>query len=175
MIAIYSLLLRLYPVEYKQEFADEMLTVFEEARSDVAGKNVTSRAMFSLRETLGLVGGALREHLRLAGARGFRLSIPRKAFTMSNGFRFPKSTAVLMTLILGGVLLAIKRGGEIEASLPHVNPQIAPIQPAHEALIPPVVLLWMFFCALGVIGWGIMFALRRSGIHRLAEMSGERK
>lgn len=175
MLCMYRRLLRLYPANYRREFADEMLVVFEDARSDAACRGVTVRAIFNVREASGLVSGALGEHLRLLGARGFRLSVRREGFIMRNGFRFPKSTAVLMTLILGGVLMAIKRGGEIEASLPHVNPPIAPIQPAHGALVPPVVLLWMFFCALGVVGWGILFALRRSGMHRLAEMSGDRK
>lgn len=94
---------------------------------------------------------------------------------MRNGFRFPKSTVVFMMLILGGVLMAIKKGGDIARSLPDVNPQIAPIQASHGPLVPPVVLLWMFFCALGLVGWGIMFALKRSGMHRMAEISGDRK
>jgi hypothetical protein len=32
----------------------------------------------------------------------------------------------------------------------------------------------MFFYAAGLVGWVILFTLRRSGVHRLAEMSGER-
>jgi len=94
---------------------------------------------------------------------------------MRNGFRFPKSTVVFMVLILGGVLMAIKKGGDIERSLSQVNPQITPIQPSDWALVPPVVLLWMFFCALGLVGWGIVYALKRSGMHRLAEITGDRK
>ena len=94
---------------------------------------------------------------------------------MRNGFRFPKATVVFMMLILGGVLMAIKKGGDIARSLPDVNPQIAPIQPSHWALVPPVVLLWMFFCALGLVGWVVLFGLRKSGMHRLERMSGGRE
>ena len=93
---------------------------------------------------------------------------------MRNGFRFPKSTVVFMILILGGVLMAIKRGGDIERSLSQVTPQIVPLQHSRN-LVPPVVLLWAFFCALGLVGWGIVFALKRSGMHRMAEISGDRK
>jgi len=94
---------------------------------------------------------------------------------MRNGFRFPKTTAVLMIIILAGVMLAIRRGEAIAYSLPHVNPQIPPIQPVHSVLLSGISLMFMFFYAAGLIGWAILFALRRSGVHRLAEMSGERK
>lgn len=94
---------------------------------------------------------------------------------MRNGFRFPKTTAVLMTLILAGVIVAIQRGEEIATSLPHVNPSIGPIQPVHSTLWPPIVLVLIVFYAAGFAGWAILFALRRSGVHRLAQMSEEVK
>lgn len=93
---------------------------------------------------------------------------------MRDGFRFPKTTAVLMTIILAGVLSAIKRGEDIAASLPHVGPQVGPIVPAHSTLLPPIPLLLALVYAAGLLGWAILFALRRSGVHRLAEMSAER-
>jgi hypothetical protein len=75
-----------------------------------------------------------------------------------------------MTIILGGVVLAIKKGQEIATSFPHVNPPIAPIHPAHST-VSPIVLLTVMFYAVGLVGWGILFAFRRSGVHRLAQMS----
>jgi hypothetical protein len=93
---------------------------------------------------------------------------------MRNGFRFPKSSAVLMTIILLGVILAIRKGEVIAYSLPHVNPQLPPIQPARSVLLSGILLTFMFFYAAGLVGWAILFALRRSGVHRLAEVSGER-
>ena len=173
MLNAYRRLLRLYPAAYQREFADEMLAVLAEARSEVIRENIINRAIFNLREIVGLVSGAFREHLRNANLRDFKFPFPRKEFIMRNGFRFPKSTVVFMMLILGGVLVAIKKGGDIAMSL--LNPQVAPIQPMHSTLLPPVVLLWMFFCAFGLVGWGIVFALKRSGMHRLAQISGERK
>jgi len=173
MINVYRQLLRLYPAAYRREFADEMLTVFEEARCETVRESFIKRGLFNLREVAGLVGGACKEHLRIAEWKDLKVLLPRKEFIMHNGFRFPKSTVVFMMLILGGVLVAIKRGGDIARSL--IDPQVAGTQPMHSALLPPVVLLWMFFCAFGLVGWGIMFALKRSGMHRLAQISGERK
>jgi hypothetical protein len=90
-------------------------------------------------------------------------------------FRFPKTTAVLMTIILAGVVVAIERGEAIQASLQAVNPPIGPIQPARFTLLPVIALMFVFVYAAGVIGWAILFAMRRSGVHRLAETSGEQK
>jgi hypothetical protein len=36
-------------------------------------------------------------------------------------------------------------------------------------------LFFALFYAAGLIGWAILFALRRSGVHRLAGMSTEQK
>lgn len=94
---------------------------------------------------------------------------------MHNGFRFPKSTAVLMTIILAGVILAIRKGEAIAASLPNVSQPIAPIHSAPSYLLPGVIAGFIFFYAAGLTGWAILFALRRSGVHRLADISGEHK
>jgi hypothetical protein len=171
MLTIYRQLLRLYPAAYRARFGEEMLAVFSEVESENESNSVLARGLFCLREATGLISGALSEHLRsMIGAPG-----SMRRFTMRDGFRFPKATAVLMTIILAGALLAIKRGEDIAASLPHVNPQIAPIQPVGSVLLPPIALFFAFFYAAGLIGWAILFALRRSGVHRLAEISGERK
>lgn len=175
MLAIYRQLLRLYPTSYREEFAEEMLAVFQDVRLEKTNKTLLARTIFQIREIAGLIGGACVEHLRLATGKDFELSFPPKSFIMRNGFRFPKSTAVLMALILGGVVLAIKRGEDIAASLPHVNPQIGTIQPVHTTLLPPIILIALLFYAAGLVGWAILFALKRSGVHRLAQMSGEHK
>lgn len=95
---------------------------------------------------------------------------------MRNGFRFPKTTIVFMTLILAGVLTAIKQGRDIASSVPNVNPPLpVHIQPVHSILLGGMPLFFAFFYAAGLIGWAILFAMRRSGVHRLADMSGEHK
>jgi hypothetical protein len=90
---------------------------------------------------------------------------------MRTEFRFPKTTAVLMTIILAGVVLAIRRGEAIQRSLPYANPPVGPIHPVHSTLLPGVVFGLAFFYAAGLIGWAILFAMRRSGVHRLDETS----
>jgi len=175
MLMFYRQLLHLYPATHRQQFGEEMLAVFLEARSDHAKRNCWARIIFSLREIVGLMRGACQEHVHDALGPDLEFSIPTRSFVMRNGFRFPKTTAVLMTLILAGVIVAIQRGEEIATSLPHVNPPIGPIQPVHSTLWPPIVLVLIVFYAAGFAGWAILFALRRSGVHRLAQMSEEVK
>jgi len=174
MLTVYKQLLRLYPAAYREQFGEEMLSVFLDLSADNAKKKPFTRTVFAFREIAGLVRGAVGERLRIVPGRESEFSISTRSFTMRNGFRFPKTTAVLMTIILAGVVVAIKRGEEIAASLPHSNPQIGPIQPVHSTLLPPIVLLSVTFYAAGFIGWAILFALRRSGVHRL-ETSGDSK
>ena len=91
---------------------------------------------------------------------------------MHTGFRFPKTTAVLMTIILAGVLVAIKEGEGIEAAVANVNPPGSIMQT--NMLVGIAVGLAAFYAA-GLIGWTILFALRRSGMHRLDRISSEQK
>jgi hypothetical protein len=175
MLTAYRRLLLFYPSEHREQFGQEMVEVFGEAQAENQNNGVIAQGAFYVREMAGLLKGAVREHFRVVlGARA-GLSLYTRRFTMRDGFRFPKTTAVLMTIILAGLMLAIKRGEDIANSLPHVNPQIGPIEPMHLVLLPPIALMFAGFDALGVIGWGILFALRRSGVHRLDEISAERK
>ena len=84
---------------------------------------------------------------------------------MRSEFRFPKATAVLMTIILAGVVMAIEKGEGIVASLS---------APPHFHFFPGVMLMLGVVYAAGVIGWAILFAMRRSGVHRL-ETSADQK
>jgi len=84
---------------------------------------------------------------------------------MRTEFRFPKATAVLMTIILAGVVLAINKGEGIVASL-NATP--------HFSFLPGVMLMLAVVYAAGVIGWAILFALRRSGMHRLETFSQQK-
>lgn len=175
MNGIYQRLLRLYPAEHRQRFGDEMWGVFQDVRGDIRGAPVLVRVAFFVRELCGLVGGALREHLRDANIFEGGILLSTRRFNMRNGFRFPKSTAVLMTLILLGVILAIRKGEAIAYSLPHVNPQVPPIHPVPSILLSGIPLFLLFFYVAGLIGWAILHAMHRSGVHRLDEISGQRK
>ena len=175
MLAIYRQLLRLYPAAHRRQFGEEMLAVFVDVRAEIARKNLLSQTIFFVRETLGLIGGVCGEHMRrwLGPDSGFPL--PARSLVMRNGFRFPKTTAVLMALILCGVVIAIKRGEEIAMSLPHVNSPIQPIQPAHSTMLTGIAFFWIFFYSVGLVGWVILFALRRSGVHRLDQIPDGQK
>ncbi len=90
---------------------------------------------------------------------------------MHTEFRFPKTTAVLMTIILAGVILAIEKGEAISASGPYPSPAVGPIQPTHSVLLGGIILCLAGVYAAAMIGWLILFAMRRSGMHRLADTS----
>jgi len=175
MLTVYRKLLRLYPTEHRERFGEEMLAVLREACDQNANRKLITRGRRYVREIRGLVTGALREHLRVLFEIEDGLSLGTGRFAMRNGFRFPKSTAVLMTIILAGVVVAIRKGEVIATSLPDFSQPVTPIHPAHSYLLPGVFEGFIFFYAAGLVGWAIAFALRRSGVHRLADMSGEPK
>ncbi len=172
MLRIYRSLLHLYPAVHREQFGDEMTAVFQEVQAETATKGMRERAFLCVRETAGLLAGALQEHARsLGGTRGW-IPFPARRFTMHTEFRFPKTTAVLMTIILAGVLLAIEKGEAIEASLAHSSPTSVVIQ---TNMLPGIAIGLVCFYAAGLIGWAILFALHRSGVHRLDDVSAERK
>lgn len=176
MLAIYRKLLRLYPAEHRELFGEEMLSVLSEEASEVSEKKFIARGRLIARETGGLLFGALREHFRAFTQIHEELSFATGRFAMRNGFRFPISTIVFMTLILACVMWAIQKGEDIASSVPDVNPPLpVHIQPVHSILMGGMPFFFAFFYAAGLIGWAIMFALRRSGVHRLADMSTDQK
>jgi hypothetical protein len=175
MRIFYSSLMRLYPAQYRRLFAEEMLGVFTDLRAEYDKKNFLSRSVFFIREMAGLLIGVTKERLRVLFGNGLDLSLSQRRFAMRDGFRFPKTTAVLMTIILAGVVMAIKMGEDIAGSLPDTGGQIGPIHPVHPTLLAAIPTILVSFYAMGLACWAILFALRRSGVHRLAEMSGESK
>jgi hypothetical protein len=172
MLRIYRCLLYLYPAAHREQFGEEMIAVFIVVQEEAAQKGMAARAYLCVRESTGLVMGALQQHVQeLIGPRVW-LPFPTRRFTMHTGFRFPKTTAVLMTIILAGVLVAIKEGEGIEAAVASVNPPGSIMQT--NMLLGIAVGLAAFYAA-GLIGWAILFALRRSGVHRLDSISAEQK
>lgn len=178
MLSLYRTLLRLYPAAHREAFGEEMVVVFCELRDEAQSKKLAPRTAFYFREAAGAVAGALKEHWRCRVGDQSWLLVPtvsnRRRIAMSNEFRFPKATALLMAVILGGVLMTIQQGESIEASLPHASPPIGPIQSVHSTLLSGVIIWWLLFVATGMVGWVIVFAMRRSGVHRLAGTSTDR-
>lgn len=169
MLSLYRCLLHLYPAAYRYEYGDEMAGVFSDVHTETSGKGLSPRAALLLREFAGLLRGALEEHSR--AITGSHLFLPARRFTMRSQFRFPKATPVLMAVILAGVILTIEKATAIEESLPLAYPgQLPPIRPEHFTFFPAMAVIFLSAYAAAVIGWTVLFALRRSGVHRLSEM-----
>jgi hypothetical protein len=167
MLALYRRLLRLYPPAYRCEYGDEMLAVFLDAQADVWNQGVPARAAFCLREIVGLLRGMLYE--RVHALFGSHLLAPRR-FAMRSEFRFPKSATILMFLILAGVVIAIEKAASIAASIPYTNPQLPPIHAAPPTFAPATALTFAVVYAVAIVAWIVLFALRRSGVHRLENL-----
>jgi hypothetical protein len=169
MLIVYRLLLYLYPPAHRSEFGDEMLTVFRATQTEVWKKDTLMRSRFCAREIKGLVAGALWEQARaICGLDRSPLLFSRR-LNMRSEFRFPKITVTLMAVILAGVVLAIEKATAIRVSVPDSSPHVGPIQPAHFTFFPTMLVIFGGACLAGAFGWAILFALHRSGIHRLAE------
>ncbi len=168
MFSLYECLLRMYPSAHRREYGQEMTEVFCTARAEIERRGAMTRGLFWLREFRGLVRGAIDEHVRLLTGSHFWKWLPTRRFTMHSQFRFPKATAILMTLILAATVLAIEKARAISASLPHINPPVGPIHPAHLTFLQPIALMFLLAYAAGLAGWAILFALKRSGVDRLA-------
>lgn len=170
MLPLYRRLLGLYPAEYRREFGAEMTTVFCQAHAAMSRQSVLARARFCFREFVGLLSGALREHLQaVAGLDQWGL-LPARRFPMRNQFRYPNVAIVLMTIILLIVVALIEKGLAISASLPQFNPALPPIQPAAHTVTQTFALGFAIAWAAGIVGWAVMFALRRSGAQRLSNV-----
>jgi hypothetical protein len=147
-----------------------MIAVFRDVDGDAHKQGTVATAKLYLREISGLFRGAISEHARrmLGGHVSFPLSSRR--FTMRPGFRFPKSTSFLMAVILAGIVLAIRKAESICAALPADIAPVGPMWAPHVGILTTIVLTFLMVYLAGAVVWVVLFALRRSGVHRLAEM-----
>lgn len=162
MLIFYKYLLYLYPALYRREFADEMICVFRDVQADVGGKSLFERITFRARETEGLLAGAVREHLRIMTGSDQPISFTRS--DMHPEFRFPRSTVFLMLLIFGGVIVAMEKANTIQVKY---AAGVGSIWPSLPWFLGFTVL---FTCAGAMAVWGILFALGRTGVQRLANI-----
>ena len=160
MLTIYKHLLRLYPATHRRHFGEEMFAVFQELQADSTRIGASRQLRFYLRESGGLVIGALAEHWR---------QFLKRRLSVRNEFRFPKMTWVLMTIILAGVVMAIAKGEAISVSVPPMSPALPPIHPAH-GLLSNWGLSFLIMYVIGVTIGGVVFFVRRSvGINASGE------
>ena len=162
MLSFYRWLLYLYPSLYRREYADEMISVFRDAQAEVSTGSIGVRICFRARETWGLLAGAVQEHIRIIGGSYPLISFTR--FDMRPEFRFPRSTVFLMAIIFAGVILAMEKANTIQVKYGAGSVSIWPSLPWFLGLT------LLFTCATVMVVWGILFALGRTGAHRLANL-----
>lgn len=153
VVTVYCWLLRLYPGSYRVEFGEEMVSVFRDARRAVPAA-LPAKVSFYGREFCGLLSGALCAHFN----RLFGSAIPITRFGMQAHFRFPRSTVFLMLLIFAAVLLAISKASGVAGD---TSGSVWP------SLVSVLAFMLLTMCAAATVIWGILHALRRSGVHRL--------
>jgi len=164
MLRVYRSLLYLYPADYRREFGDEMECVYLQAEADISGRALLRRASFRAREVSGLLSGAAQGHLRRLF--GFHDSHPLRRLNMRPQFRFPRSTVFLMCVILAGVVLAIEKAKTIQVKY---GPQ--EVMAIWNSLPWFIFLFPIMACAVVATVWGILFALHRTGMHRLSNVA----
>jgi len=172
MSSLFRCLLHLYPADHRVEFGEEMSAVLHERQTEIAVRDAMVRWVSYAREIGGLLGGAAREHVRAMTGSYPGAEFPTRRIRMRSEFRFPKATPVLMTVILGAMVMAIEKARAIQTSVPEAHPQVGPIHSADFTVLPSFVLLLVLGCTVGAIGWAIVFAMRRSGVHRWEELKG---
>jgi hypothetical protein len=162
MLSFYRWLLYLYPSLYRREYADEMISVFRDAQADVSDGSFGERMSFRAHETWGLLAGAVQEQLRFISGSYQLISFTR--FNMRPEFRFPRSTVFLMSIIFTGLILAMEKANTIQVKYGAGSGSIWPSLPWFLGLTLLVT------CVTAMIVWGILFALGRTGAHRLANL-----
>ena len=136
--------------------------VFCQSEEATTTEGLARRLAFCVRELSGLLSGALREQIRtLVGSYD---CIPFGRIDMRPELRFPRSTVFLMSVILAAVVLAISKATSIELEYGGTIETVWPGLPWFLATMVALV-----FLAVTIV-WGILFAMRRTGMHRLANL-----
>ena len=172
MLALYRALLRLYPAAYRCEYGDEMTDVLREVQSENQKKGALALLFSGMRETGGLLYGAVREHfMGITGSYDNGMFSLGRRLAMRSEFRFPKATVGLMMVILAAVMFTIEKARAISVSIPHANPAVGPIHPTQAMIVQALLATLLWALTAGAIGWGIVHLLHRSGVHQLSEMN----
>lgn len=158
MLMLYRALLLLYPLNYRREFGEEMAAVFDQVKKNTEGK-FSERWGLLAREVEGLLMSAVRERMTCVAQADHSNSIRRLYMR-----RFPISAIVLMILILAGVVLAIQGAHAIQMKYEPSPMSVWGTMPGFFTVGFGITF------ALAAAVWAILFALHRSGMHRLDKM-----
>src|SRR5689334_5733288 len=112
MLRAYRSLLYLYPAVCRDEFRDEMVYVFSCAQADLRSRDrMFALTSFYAPELSSLLTAAAKA--RFCSLFGFNYWVPFRTFDMRSGYKFPRSTVLLMFVILAGVLMAINKAKDV--------------------------------------------------------------
>ena len=158
-LTVYCWLLCLFPSCYRDEFGEEMTSVFRDACTELP-PGLVSKLSFYGREFSGLLSGALRAHMdRLFGSAASSGRLNMRAHS-----RFRRSTVFLMLGMFAGVVLALGAAIRVAGGTP------AAVWPSIGAVL---VFMLLSVCAAAAVVLGILRTLRRSGVHRLENVQVE--
>ena len=157
VLTVYCWLLRLYPGSHRNEFGEEMTSVFRQAQSTLP-LALAAKLSFYRRELCGLFSGALRaRYERLLGP-----AAPLWRLHMQSEFRFPRSTVFLMLVIFAGVVLSIVEATSVAGDT---------VGWGWRTLVFLLVFMLLSMCTAAALVWRILHTLRRSGIHRMQKVN----
>lgn len=167
MRPLYEMLLYLYPVEFRREFADEMCWCFAQASADCAGG--VQRAQFLAREMFGLVRGAYEAQLRSA-PEFWKWSRRFVMISRNKRFRFPIAAIAFMTATLGCVLYAIRLARSISYAMAGKTVQVYNYRPDHLSFVQTFGFAFVVTVGCTIAALVILNATRRAGAQRLADV-----
>jgi hypothetical protein len=168
MQRLFCWLLRFYPYEFREEFGSEMARVFGEG-CVAAARSGRTRG-FLVREYVGLIAGALRE--RLGSNRYLERRLAMRS--PNNRFRFPLTGIGFMIISLAVVLYVIREARAAAQALEgktyvfegHTYPFYGT---GHISFLQTFGFAFGVSAALALIVVGALYAMRRAGVHRLAQ------
>jgi hypothetical protein len=154
---VYCWFLRLYPGSYRDEFGDEMTSVFRDAQSTLPPA-LAAKLSFYRREFCGLISGALRARFEcLLGP-----AVPLWRLHMQPQVRFPRSIVFLMLVIFAGVVLTIAEAASVAGDT---------VGWGWRTPVFLLVFMILSMCTAAALVWRILHTLRRSGVHRLQNLN----
>ena len=169
MRRIYRWLIRLYPRGFREEFGAEMAGVFEEAWTEArAGR---ARTALLAHECVGLIRGAVQERLHAAMIEAW---FSRRCTMTGHRFRFPLPGIAFMAISLALVLTAIRAARGIAQALAGKTYVFEGhtymfYRPDNLSFLQTFGFVFGLTVACTLLILAVMYALRRAGVHRLAE------
>ena len=168
MEALFRGVVQLYPENVRELMGEEIVDVYREGCAACLGRAPIFKLRFYSREFAGIVGGLVREHMRNL-LPSFDHFAPVGRLFMRSGIKFPIAGVVFMVLSFLGVMYAIFEAQAVSAAAPKDNPTLA-LHPVHVNPPGGIVIIIAIAYVLGVIGWAVVYSLRRSGAERLSQV-----